>query len=115
MILENKTKGYEDNKEEIEITYKSQSDQPDYITTGIKIREDGTKLYRLHYRCPACYKKGNHWVYADSKRTWCHQCNHELMVYPAHPSGNSQDTFGNFYRAGDFYDWNFWKSESQPI
>jgi len=29
-----------------------------------------------------------------------------MTVYPAHPDGKSQDTFGNFFRAGDYKDWN---------
>lgn len=99
------------NKEELETAYKTTEDQPDYIRTGIKIREDGIKLYRCHYKCIACYNRGTHYIYEYSKYTYCHRCQHELLVYPAHPEGfPNRDTFGNFFRAGDFKDWNLdWK------
>ncbi|MBU7315956.1 hypothetical protein [Paenibacillus oleatilyticus] len=106
-IKEKLIQGFTENKEELETTYKETDDQPEFIRTGIREREDGTKLYRLHYKCIACWNRGNYWVYQDSKRTWCHRCQHELNVYPAHPEGfPNRDTFGNFFVAGDFKDWN---------
>lgn len=105
------TEGLTEHKEELESTYKEVKDQPEFIRTGIKIREDGNKSYRLHYKCIACYNRGSHYIPEYAKNTWCHKCNHEMVVYPAHPDGfPSQDTFGNFFRAGDFKDWNIeWK------
>ncbi|MEK3917301.1 hypothetical protein [Paenibacillus sp. FSL H7-0331] len=115
-IREQLTQAYEDNKEEIETTYKERNDQPEFVRTGIKQDSDGTKRYRLHYKCVACWNKENHFVFFDSKKTWCHKCQHEMVVLPAHPEGfPNHDTFQNFFRAGEFYDWNLWRSESQPI
>lgn len=95
------------NKIELENTYKKTDDQPDFVITGIKIREDGTKLYRCRYLCVACWQRGTHYIYAESKHTWCHSCQHNMPVYPAHPDGfPNQDTFGNFFRAGDYKDRN---------
>ncbi|OPH61906.1 hypothetical protein BC351_01300 [Paenibacillus ferrarius] len=110
-IREQLIQGLTEDKIELENTYKTVDDQPDFVRTGIKIRDDGTKLYRLHYKCHACWNKGNHWVYEGSIRTWCHRCQHELPVSPANPIGHlTQDTFGNFYVAGDFKDRNVWNN-----
>lgn len=115
-IKEQLIQAYEENKTEIETTYKERNDAPEYVRTGIKQDPDGTKRYKLHYKCTACWNKGNHFVFSDSKKTWCHKCQHELSVYPAHPEGfPNADTFQNFFRAGEFYDWNLWKNESQPL
>ena len=99
------------NKEELVNTYQVTDDQPEFIRTGIKIKEDDKKLYRCHYKCPACWNRGTHYIYEWSKKTFCHRCQHEMEVYPAHPEGfPHQDSFGNFFRAGDFKDWNMeWK------
>lgn len=105
------TKGLTLEKDELESTYKATDDQPEHIRTGIRER-DGKKLYRLHYKCPACWNKSSHWVYENSKKTWCHRCQHEMPVFTANPEGfPNRDSFGNFFRAGDFYDWNMF-SES---
>jgi len=101
--------GLTKDKEIIEVTYKDINDQPEFLRTGIKIK-DGKKFYRLHYKCPACYNKGTHYIYENSKNTWCHRCQHEMTVYPAHPEGfPKQDSFGNFFRAGDFRDWSLFE------
>jgi len=105
-IKQQMIKGLTLEKEELENTYKETKDQPEYVRTGIKIRNDGTKLYRCRYQCIACWNRGTHYIHRESKRTWCHRCLHEMTVYPAHPDGVSQDTFGNFFRAGDYKDWN---------
>lgn len=99
--------GLTKNKEELENTYKSTDDVPEFVKTGIKVREDGAKLYRCFYKCFACYNKGSRYIWEFSRTTFCHRCQHELLVYPAHPEGfPNQDSFGNFFRAGDFKDWN---------
>lgn len=90
--------------QELLSAYKSTEDQPDFLITGIK-QKDGTKLYRLRYVCTACSNRGNHYVYENSKGTWCHRCNHKMFVYPAHPEGfPNRDSIGNFFRAGVFKD-----------
>jgi gas vesicle protein len=115
-IKDKLTQAYEDNKEEIETTYLERNDAPEFVRSGIKEDKDGTKRYRLHYKCIACWNRGSHFIFSDSKKTWCHKCQHELTVYPAHPSGFPYvDNFNNFFRAGEFYDWNLWKNESDPI
>jgi hypothetical protein len=112
-IREQFEKAYEDNKEELETTYKEVDDQPEFVRTGIKVDDDGRKRYRLHYKCVACFSRGTHYIYEESKRTWCHHCQHEMMVHYAHPEGLPNiDMFGNFYRAGDFKDWNLWNNKS---
>lgn len=96
---------YEENREELEATYKETNDPTDLRVTGIKVR-DGKQLYQLRYSCPACWNKGTHFVHLNSKMTWCHRCHHEFKIYPAHPSGDisQRDSFGNFFRAGEYKD-----------
>lgn len=101
---------YEENKDELDATYKETKDQPEHIRTGIKIK-DGKTLYQLRYACPACWNKGTHFVHLNSKSTWCHRCYHEMRIFVAHPSGdvNERDSFGNYFRSGEYkdmrYDW----------
>lgn len=98
-------KGLITEREILDDTYKSVDDQPEYLRTGIKIKDDGTKLYQCFYKCYACLNKGKHFIYKDSETTYCHNCQHILKVNPAHPNGfPNRDTFGNFFRAGDFKD-----------
>lgn len=99
------------HKDELEETYHATTDQPDFVYSGIKIRPDGTKTYKLHYKCEACWNTGNHYVYETSKVTWCHRCQHEMKVIPATPQGfGFRDTFGNYFVAGEFRDWNVWNN-----
>lgn len=96
---------YEENKDELDVTYKEINDQAEFVRTGIKIK-DGKTLYQLRYECEACWNKGTHFVHSNSKFTWCHRCRHEMRVYSSVPSGdiNDRDTFGNFFRAGEYKD-----------
>jgi hypothetical protein len=109
-IKEKLIQGLTESKEELETTYKETSDQPEFVRTGIKEDKDGKKRYRVHYKCVACWNRGTHYIYPDSKRTWCHRCQHELSVHFAHPDSTKEnllpDSFNNYFRAGDFYDWN---------
>ncbi|MFD0587606.1 hypothetical protein ACFQZE_06300 [Paenibacillus sp. GCM10027627] len=99
--------GLNEHKKELEITYKETRDQPEFVHTGIKIREDGTKHYRLHYKCIACNNKASHYIPEYARLTYCHKCSHKMIVYHAHPDGfPNRDTFGNFFRAGEFKDRN---------
>lgn len=94
------------HKDELDETYKNKSDQPSYIETGIKIDDDGTKRYRMRYKC-LCGNVGTHYIYIDSTSTFCHSCKSSMKVFPAHPENfPNTDTFGNFFRAGDYKDWN---------
>lgn len=93
--------------------YKTTSDQPEWVTTGIKIGENGNKRYRCRYHCTVCNHRGSHYIYEDSKETWCHSCRTKLKVSPAHPEGfrkedgsMNHDTYTNFFRAGEYKDWN---------
>ncbi|MGM1044718.1 MAG: hypothetical protein ACQEXX_01090 [Bacillota bacterium] len=105
-IKEDLIKSYTENNEILGNVYKEKDEQLNSIYTGIKIK-DGKQLYKLHYKCPACYNKGSHYIYHESTNTWCHRCRHEMPVSPAHPEGfPNRDTFGNYFRAGDFEDWN---------
>ncbi|MEC0209715.1 hypothetical protein P4H70_12315 [Paenibacillus ehimensis] len=104
--------GFTENKEELECTYKEINDQPEHVRTGIKIREDGTKLYRLRYACYACYFKNSFYIYPNSKVIRCKRCDHPLEVLPAHPDGfPNKDSFNNFFRAGDYADWYYWPNQ----
>ncbi|AYB37583.1 hypothetical protein [Brevibacillus laterosporus] len=78
----------------------------DYLTTGIKEDSSGTKRYKLRYECPICMNKGVHYVYKNSSETWCHACGVNMQIKAAHKEGfPNRDSFGNFYRAGDYYDY----------
>jgi hypothetical protein len=101
------TESYENNKDELESTYKETNDDnvPEYVRTGIKIKDETTKLYRCRYECYACYFKGSMYIYPNSKSIRCIKCSHILEVNSAHPDGfPNQDSFNNFFRAGDFKD-----------
>ncbi|OME55603.1 hypothetical protein BSK59_14115 [Paenibacillus odorifer] len=106
LIEEQMLEAYENKSDELIEAYKAQNDQPEFVKTGIKIR-DGKPLYRLRYKCYACYDKSTLYVFESTKSIWCRRCNHELKVELA--TGNpfpSRDSFGNFFVAGDFRDWN---------
>lgn len=104
-IKQNLIESYESNKDELETTYKEVNDQPEHIRLGYKVKEDGSKAYRLRYYCVACWNRGNHYSYEFTKFTNCHKCHHEMVVYSAHPDGfPNQDSHGNFLRAGDYKD-----------
>ncbi len=92
--------------EDLKEVYQATNDQPEWVATGIKIDEDGTKRYRCRYQCPICYHKGSHYIYDSSKETWCHSCRMRMKVSPAHPEGfPNTDTHNNFFRSGDYKDW----------
>lgn len=108
LIKQQLTEGLTTNKDELEATYKEKNDNnvPEFVRTGIKIDPDGVKRYRCHYKCTACWNRGNHFIFVNSTSTWCHRCQHELVVQPAHPEGfPNKDSFGNFFSAGEFRDW----------
>ncbi|MCR8978496.1 hypothetical protein [Brevibacillus laterosporus] len=78
----------------------------DYLTTGIKEDSNGTKRYKLRYECPICMNKGVHYIYKNSTETWCHACGSKMPIKSAHKEGfPNRDSHGNFYRAGDYYDY----------
>ncbi|MED1789058.1 hypothetical protein P4V47_16465 [Brevibacillus laterosporus] len=78
----------------------------DYLTTGIKEDSNGTKRYKLRYECPICMNKGVHYIYKNSTETWCHACGSKMPIKSAHKDGfPNRDSHGNFYRAGDYYDY----------
>ncbi|GAA4878944.1 hypothetical protein GCM10023310_68800 [Paenibacillus vulneris] len=110
-IKEKLIKGFTENKEELESTYLNKNDTnvPEYVRTGIKIKDDGTELYRLRYECNACFYKTSFYIYPNTKSVRCMKCQHSLEVKSAHPKGfPHQDNFGNFFIAGDFKDRNVW-------
>lgn len=105
-IKEQMIKGFENNVEELAATYKEQNDQPDFVRTGIKVRNN-KNYYRLHYRCYACYDKNSLYIPNDTKYVWCRRCNQQLDVQLAtNDPFPARDSFGNFFVAGDFRDWN---------
>ncbi|MGG0793784.1 hypothetical protein ABE137_07230 [Brevibacillus laterosporus] len=78
----------------------------DYKTTGIKEDANGKKRYKLRYECPICMNKGVHYVYQNSSETWCHACGTNMPIKAAHKEGfPNRDSYGNFYRAGDYCDY----------
>lgn len=93
------------NTEELKEVYQTTDDQPEWVRTGIKVDSDGRKRYRCRYHCPICNNKGTHYIYEESKETWCHSCRMSMRVVPATEEGfPNRDTYGNFFRAGDYYD-----------
>ncbi|QDX93979.1 hypothetical protein EEL31_04670 [Brevibacillus laterosporus] len=80
--------------------------ESDYLTTGIKEDSNGKKRYKLRYECPICMNKGVHYIYKNSTETWCHACGSKMPIKEAHKEGfPNRDSHGNFYRAGDYYDY----------
>ena len=105
-IKEQLIAGYEDT-EEIKEVYEAVDDTPVWMRTGIKEDPDGRKRYRCRYHCVICYYKGTHYIYEGSSEIKCHSCRMAMPVKPAHHEGfPKQDTRGNFYRAGEYQDWN---------
>lgn len=73
------------------------------VDFGVKIKEDGKKLYQLFYICPQCKNKGKRFVPNGAKYTNCHECNKRMAVDYATDKGvGYQDEFSNFFIAGDF-------------
>ncbi|MFB0830534.1 hypothetical protein [Brevibacillus laterosporus] len=95
--------------QEIEETKEAEAkpvDESDYLTTGIKEDSNGKKRYKLRYECPICMNKGVHYIYKNSTETWCHSCGSKMPIKAAHKDGfPNRDSHGNFYRAGDYYDY----------
>ncbi|RXZ77929.1 hypothetical protein EBB07_28115 [Paenibacillaceae bacterium] len=104
------------NHESLKNTYKSKDDSPDYYRTGIKVDSNSSPRYKLRYKCDKCHDNGIHYVYANSKFTWCHSCDHKLIVKPAIPkyhrtvvkqeeiNESYRDSLGNFFIAGNYRD-----------
>lgn len=108
-IKEKLIQGLTENEDELKVTYETIDDNapPEHIKTGVKIKDDKTKLYRLRYICPACYLKSSMYIYPNSKTIKCYQCHHELDVFSAHPNEfPNHDSFNNYFRAGDYKDRN---------
>lgn len=80
-------------------------EDPEWFITGVKDR-DSKKTYKTFYRCPVCYDKATRYVPDTATKTWCLRCGYEMKVSSAHPKGfPNRDSFGNFMRAGDWYDY----------
>jgi DNA-directed RNA polymerase subunit RPC12/RpoP len=76
--------------------------RPEHWDTGIKVGDDGTKLYRAFYKCPECGEHGKRYIPEDYTWIRCHHCEHQMTVEPATSEPfPAQDSFGNFFRAGD--------------
>lgn len=105
-IKQQMEQGLKENKETMDEAYKNQNDQPEYIKTGIKVR-NGIKLYQTRYECYACYYKGTMYLPEKQKHLWCRRCSHQLDMSLATPKPfPERDSFGNYYVAGDFKDRN---------
>jgi len=78
----------------------------EYYITGIKTDRDGKQRYKLRYECPECGEKGNHYVYPDSLYVKCHKCKYKMLILLAGKKYMERDTFGNYFRAGNFIDRN---------
>ncbi|MGG1444958.1 hypothetical protein ABE354_23490 [Brevibacillus laterosporus] len=96
----------EDQEKQVNTAPDNVEQVSDYLTTGIKEDANGTKRYKLRYECPICMNKGVHYVYKNSSETWCHACGTNMPIKAAHKEGfPNRDSFGNFYRAGDYCDY----------
>lgn len=77
--------------------------KPEHWITGIKVDDDGTKRYRLHYWC-SCGSKGKRYVPLETETIICRECEKELTVQPAtdeEADGDIpvRDEFGNYFIA----------------
>jgi hypothetical protein len=94
------------NTEELKEVYQAIEDQPEWVRTGIKTDQDGRKRYRCRYHCVICNYKANIYIFENTTEIRCYSCGMAMPVSPANPKGfPNQDTHGNFFRAGDYYDW----------
>lgn len=99
--------------EELKEIYKAVDDQPEWVKTGMKVDADERKRYRCRYHCVICNHKGTHYIFEASTEIKCHSYRMPMPVKAAHPEGfrNEKDgslnfdSFGNFFRAGDYQDW----------
>ncbi|QOT00428.1 hypothetical protein JNUCC42_06910 [Brevibacterium sp. JNUCC-42] len=101
-IREQMLKGFQ----EINGVNTNHQEPSNFHETGIKIDADGRKRYRLRYECPICSGKGNHYVFENSVEAKCHSCRSMMPIKAAHKEGfPNRDSYGNFYRAGDYHDY----------
>ncbi|MGG1659433.1 hypothetical protein [Brevibacillus sp. NRS-1366] len=99
--------------EELKQVYEAVNDQPEWVRTGIKVDPDGRKRYKSRYHCVICNNKGTHYIFEEASEIKCHSCKMKMPVSPAHPKGfrnemdnsTNSDSFGNYFRAGDYLDW----------
>lgn len=84
------------------------TEEPDFWKTGIKIDEDGTKLYRTYYVCE-CGHKGRRYIELGGAPV-CHNC--DQPVNPVRRATDlvdeegipvERDQWGNFFVAKFFY------------
>lgn len=70
---------------------------------GKKIWADGTTTFQCYYVCPSCKDRGKQFVKSSSLTTYCKSCSKQMKVKHATSKGYPhQDTFGNYFIAGDF-------------
>ncbi|WP_235615618.1 hypothetical protein [Brevibacillus reuszeri] len=94
------------NTEELKQVYRATEEVPEFVLTGIKIDGDGRKRYRCRYHCVICSNQATHYVFEGSVDVRCNSCRATMPVKSAHPEGfPNRDTYGTFYRAGEFQDW----------
>lgn len=79
---------------------KSERDSYSHFETGIKIFPNGKKGYRTRYQCTKCNHVGTHYIYDDSKTTFCHNCDNTMLVKQATNNRLEKDEYGNFFYAG---------------
>lgn len=74
----------------------------DHHETGIKIKS-GVSHYRCHYVCPKCRKSSNRYIKENETKITCMDCRKHMSVRRATNShALEQDSFGNFFVAGNF-------------
>lgn len=71
--------------------------------TGFKIDDDGTKRYKVRYKCPnnRCKTESNHFVPEGVTNVQCHECGADMKVRRATQDAElTPDPYLNFYVAG---------------
>lgn len=78
-------------------------EENDPSKTGFKIDGDGTKRYKVRYKCPnnRCKTESNHFVPEGVKEVQCHECGTGMKVRRATQDAElTPDPYANFYIAG---------------
>lgn len=78
-------------------------EENDPSKTGFKIDGDGTKRYKVRYKCPnnRCKTEANHFVPEGVKEVNCHECGTSMKVRRATQDAElTPDPYLNFYIAG---------------
>lgn len=98
--LKNDTTTQAANMDEAVVEFEEKQ-TPEHFKTGIKMK-NGKPSYRCRYICPKCGTKGNHYIYPNTQKVDCHNCQTTMVVTKSVKGVTLMpDHWNNFYVAGD--------------